>query len=303
MFSYDELEEATKGFDESQRFDFGSEGTTHMGVLKDGSLVAVQKISYGSGENLVCMLNRIEFLSTISHKNIICLVGCCIELENVVYVVYEYYPNGSLESHLLQSRESGLEWHQRVKIAAETADVLAYFYSRLPIPIPNNDLKCSDIFLDNDHSVKMGGYWRLNQCCNIGSCGTQQTNERNEVYSFGVVLLQILMGSKYEDPPSMAMTKIRDGRLNEVVDPALSYGTDQPLELYQLEKIADLATRCLLFSEGEGKMLIEEVAKEVALICKTNVDNRKRRDETGETFSSSSLLQMISVSPDSIYLP
>ncbi|XP_043710531.1 probably inactive receptor-like protein kinase At2g46850 isoform X2 [Telopea speciosissima] len=310
LFTYRELEEATKGFEYSQKLVDGTNGTIHAGVLGDGSHVAVQKVQCENERDFMLVLSRVEVLSTVAHRNVARILGCCIDSDYTPFIVYEFSANGNLEEHLHQERgqKGCLDWYMRLKIAAETASALAYLQCEISPPIYHRCLKSNCIFLDQDYSVKVAGFGLLNSSIRDGSClghnfeGTHFY--RGDVYDLGVVLLEIITGSKHVDLPTMALTKIRSGKLEEIVDPLLYYHEQPPCCREQIEIVADLVTRCLLFG-GDGRLVMVDVASELVHITKENLDgnNNRRGPALEETFSNSSLLQMISMSPESIYVP
>ncbi|XP_042496892.1 probably inactive receptor-like protein kinase At2g46850 isoform X2 [Macadamia integrifolia] len=309
LFTYRELEEATKGFEEGQKIIDDINGMIHAGVLGDGSHVAVQKVQCENERDLMLVLSRVEVLFTVAHRNVARLLGCCIDSDYTPLVVYEFSANGNLEEHLHQEggRKRCLDWDRRLKIAAETASALAYLQCEISPPIYHHYLKSNCIFLDQDYSVKVAGFGLLNSSIRDGSCLGHNFESsyfsRGDVYDLGVVLLEIITGSRHVDLPTMALTKIRNGKLEEIVDPLLYYHEQPPCCREQIEIVADLVTRCLLFG-GDGRLVMVDVARELVHITKQNLDdNNGRVPALQETFSNSSLLQMISMSPDSIYAP
>ncbi|XP_058106385.1 probably inactive receptor-like protein kinase At2g46850 [Magnolia sinica] len=308
LFTYRELEQATKGFDSDQNIGNGSDETVHAGVLDDGSLVAVHKIQCDNEQDFMQVLMRVEFFSMISHKNVAHLLGCCIDSSNMLFVVYEFFANGTLDEYL--TRESGkcLDWWQRMSIAAELANALAYLQLELSPPVYHHDLRSSDIFLDHDYSVKIAGFRLLKPgpddgfgSYSIFQGSHQQLMSKSDVYSFGVVLMEIITGSRHAELPPLALHKVRDGKLDEIVDPILCY-RERPSWREQIDRVADVAARCLSFG-GDGRLCMGEVAGELVQITKANSEGRRRGTALEETFSTSSLLQMISMSPDSLYVP
>ncbi|KAF9590706.1 hypothetical protein IFM89_036830 [Coptis chinensis] len=301
LFTYEDLEEATKGFEEAQKLNEGATGTVHYGVLGNGSHVAVQKFQCENEENLMMVLSRVEILSQVSHMSVAPLLGCCIDLGNTPQVVYEVYANGTLDEHLHQGRHKGtIDWQQRLNIAAETASALAYLQYEISPPIYHHDLKSACVFLDKDFSAKIAGFGLLNSGFEDG-IHTRYNYEgsrfyRSDVYDFGVILLEIISGSKHVDLPAMALPKIRSGKLEEIVDPHLYYHEQPAFHREQIVIVADLATRCLLFG-GDGRLGMMDAAKELIQIAKESLDGGRRGPALEETF------QMISMSPDSIYLP
>lgn len=296
LFTYHELEEATKGFKDSQKLVESTNGSIFAGVIGDGSHVAVHKVQCDNERDLIQVLSRIDVLSAILHRNLARLIGCCIESGFAPLIVYEYPANGTLEEHLQQSSEhkTGLDWYKRLTIAAETASVLAFLQYEITPPIFHKDLKSGYIFLDEDMSVKIAGFGLL-----VNSI----PESKSDVYDLGVLLLEIITGSKQMDQPTVALQKIRDGKLEEIVDPCLYYHEQPIYRREQIEVVADVATRCLLFGR-DGKIGMYDVAKELVHITKESIDGTgKRGPALEETFSNSSLLQMISMSPDSIHVP
>ncbi|KAL5726738.1 hypothetical protein ACHQM5_000004 [Ranunculus cassubicifolius] len=307
LFTYKELEEATKGFHEGQKLIDGTNGTVHSGVLGDGLHVAVQKVPCQNEQNLMSVLSRVETLSQVLHRNVACILGCCIDAGQSLLVAYEFYLNGTLDEHL---HRGGLDWHQRLHVAAETASALAYLQYEISPPIYHHDLKSACIFLDEDFSAEVAGFGLLN----VDLIEVSEFLHQSDVYNlldlefpekwfqhnFGVVLLEILSGS-HKHVPALVLPKIRSGKLEEIVDPHLYYHEQPTFHREQIGVVADLATRCLLFG-GDGRLM--DAAREIVQIAKGSLEGGIRRGPAlEETFSNSSLLQMMSMSPDSIYLP
>ncbi|KAF3439774.1 hypothetical protein FNV43_RR18052 [Rhamnella rubrinervis] len=309
LFTYHELEEATKGFEEARKIFDGNNGTIYAGVLGDGSHIAVHRIKCETERDLIEVLSQIEVLSAVFHRNMAHLIGCCIELAYMPLVVYEYHANGTLEEHLHQTREqkTGLDWYKRLNIAAETASVLAFLHYEISPPIFHHDLKSGCIFLDENFSAKIAGFGLLSSSQLVHSHNIHEgwRFQKNDVYDMGMVLIEIIAGSNSLslDMPTAALQKIRNGKLEEIVDPLLYYHEQPSYRREQIEVVADLATRCLLFG-GDGKLGIIDVARELGHITKGSINGGSKRGPVlEETFSNSSLLQMISMSPDSIYVP
>ncbi|XP_057744646.1 probably inactive receptor-like protein kinase At2g46850 [Arachis stenosperma] len=303
LFSHHDLDKATKGFEEGQKLMSGPAGSIFAGVLGDGSHIAVQKLKCENEKDIIQVVSQIEILSNIVHRNMACVLGCCIESSYTPLVVYEYPANGTLEEHLNHEFKGnngvGLDWYRRLIIATETAYILAFLHYENSPPIFHNNLKSSCIFLDDDLSVKIAGFGLLNSKFKYEShqfC-------KNDVYDMGLLLLEIISGSNsthQKSPPTSALEKIRDGKLEEIVDPLLSYHEMAQLRRDQVQIVADLATRCVLFG-GDGKIGMVDVVRELVHITKQSGGDANL-DFLEETFSNSSLLQMISMSPDSIII-
>lgn len=310
LFTYHQLEQATKGFEEAQKLVDSSNGTIYAGVLGDGLHVAVHKLQCDNERDLLQVLSQIEVLSAVQHRNMARLLGCCIDSGYNPLVLYEYPANGTLEEHLHQRREHSisLDWYKRLHIAAETASVLAFLQYEISPPIFHHHLKSGYIFLDQDFSVKIAGFGLLSSSLRNGadlynSYKGSCCLHKNDVYDMGMLLLEIIAGSNHLEMPSVALQKMRSGKLEEIVDPLLYYHEQPPFRREQIEIVTDLATRCFLFG-ADGKLGMIDVARELVHITKESIDgDSKRVPALEETFSNSSLLQMISMSPDSIYVP
>ncbi|OWM68605.1 probably inactive receptor-like protein kinase At2g46850 [Punica granatum] len=297
MFTYQELQEATGGgFQYGQELAQCRRGTIYHGILGDGSQVLVHKIQCQTNEELVPVLDRIKALSAIVHMHMARIVGCYIEPDHPPLIVYEYPTNGLLNEYLRRGDPDRirLDWCTRMSIAAETVKTLAFLQCEISPPIFHRELRSSYILLDEDFTVKIFGFELL-------TSGLPETDQRSDVYNLGLLLLEIISGSTEQGPPnlSIALQKIRNGMLEEIVDPILEYHEQPPSCREQIETVADIATRCLLFG-GEGRLSMADVTKELVQVAK---DNHRRGPALEETFSNSSLLQMISMSPDSVYAP
>ncbi|XP_068315086.1 probably inactive receptor-like protein kinase At2g46850 [Pyrus communis] len=308
LFTYHELEEATKGFEEGQKLAHGNNGTIFAGVLGDGSHIAVHKVECENEKDLIQVLSQIEVLSAVLHQNIARLIGCCTDLAYTSLLVYEHPANGTLEDHLHQNggQNVALDWYKRLNIAAETASVLAFLQYEISPPIFHCDLKSACIFIEDNFSSKVAGFALLNSSPGDSSQSHNYEGsrfQRNDVYAFGIMLFEMIAGSNCLDLPAVALQKIRSGKVEEIVDPLLYYH-EQPSHMReQIEVVADLAMRCLLFG-GNGKLGMYDVARELVHIRRDSSDGGSRRvPGLEETFSNSSLLQMISMSPDSKYVP
>lgn len=304
LFTYHELHEATRGFGDNAKLVESSNGTIFAGVLGDGSRVAVHRLRCENEADLMNFLSQIEVLYVLAHKNIAHIIGCCIDPGRTPLVVYEHPNNGTLEKHLhcqkgTKPTQPTLDWYRRLRIAAETASVLAFLQCEVSPPIFHNHLESCHVFLDGDFSAKVLGFWLLNFPTEDKSNPLEASPfHNNDVYDFGVVLLEMVIGLKNSDLPMVALQKIRSGKLEEVVDPLLYYHEQPPHSRENIEIVADLATRCLLFGR-DGKLRMSDVSKELTNMMK---ESGTRGPGVEETFSNSSLLQMISMSPDSIFV-
>eukprot|EP00249_Psilotum_nudum_P022968 c28706_g1_i1 orf=701-1843(+) len=289
-FSYKELERATNCFSPNQKLGNGGCGTVYAGKLQDGRLVAVKRINYPNTQGLQQVVNEVNVLSTAKHRNLVLLLGCCIERVDPL-IVFEYVPNGTLTEHLQRERGEGLNWSTRISIATETAEALAYLHSVDP-PIYHRDVKSSNILLDYDFKAKVADFglsrlaFGLIDASHISTIpqGTPgyldpeyhqnfHLSDKSDVYSFGVVLIEIISGLKPIDfsrnkkevnLAALAVAKIGSGCVDEIIDPFLE-AHNMPEVRTMIQRVAELAFRCLSFDK-DARPTMTEVMEELALI-------------------------------------
>lgn len=286
LYPYREIERATNCFSEKQMLGTGAFGTVYAGKFQNDEWVAIKKIKYRDTNSIDQVLNEIKLLSSVSHQNLVRLLGCCIE-EGEQILVYEYMPNGTLSQHLQRERSKGLPWTIRLTIASETANAIAYLHSAMNPPIYHRDIKSSNILLDHSFKSKVAdfGLSRLGlmESSHISTApqGTPgyvdpqyhqnfHLSDKSDVYSFGVVLVEIITALKVVDftrPQSevnlaaLAIDRIGKGCVDEIVDPFLEPNRDA-WTLYSVHKVAELAFRCLAF-HSDMRPSMMEVAEEL----------------------------------------
>ncbi|CAO2830614.1 unnamed protein product [Amaranthus hypochondriacus] len=290
LYPYKELERATNGFSEKQRLGTGAYGTVYAGRLHSSEYVAIKKIKHRDTDSIEQVMNEIKLLSSVSHPNLVRLLGCCIENGEQI-LVYEFMPNGTLAEHLQRERESGkaLPWTVRLTIASETAQAIDYLHSANP-PIYHRDIKSSNILLDIDYKSKVAdfGLSRLGgmELSHISTApqGTPgyvdpqyhqnfHLSDKSDVYSFGVVLVEIITAMKVVDfnrphtevnLAALAIDRIGKGRIDEIIDPYLELHRDA-WTLASVHKVAELAFRCLAYHRDMRPSMME-VAHELEQI-------------------------------------
>jgi serine/threonine protein kinase len=292
FYSYREMERATNGFSEDQRLGTGAYGTVYAGRLSDGRLVAVKRIKQRDNAGLDRVMNEVKLVSCVSHRNLVRLLGCCIEQGQQI-LVYEFMPNGTLAEHLQRERgPAAMPWTVRLRVAAVTAKAIAYLHSGVHPPIYHRDIKSSNILLDHEYNSKVAdfGLSRLGKVSvdsshiSTAPQGTPgyvdpqyhqnfHLSDRSDVYSFGVVLVEIITAMKAVDfarVPSeinlaqLAVDRIGRGCVNDIVDPSLDLHRDA-WTLSSIHKVAELAFRCLAY-HSEMRPSMVEVADELEQI-------------------------------------
>ncbi|XP_022768847.1 wall-associated receptor kinase-like 14 isoform X2 [Durio zibethinus] len=283
IYTYKEIEKATNSFSEKQRLGTGAFGTVYAGKLHNNSWVAIKRIKHRDTDCIEQVINEIKLISSVSHPNLVRLLGCSIENGEQI-LVYEFMANGTLCQHLQRERGDGLAWPVRLTIAVETAQAIAHLHSAIDPPIYHRDIKSSNILLDYNFRSKVAdfGLSRLGrtEISHISTApqGTpgyldpqyQQNfhlSDKSDVYSFGVVLIEIITALKVVDfsrPPNevnlaaVATDRISKGRLDEIIDPYLEPNSDS-WTLSSIYKVAELAFRCLSFHRDMRPTMMEVV--------------------------------------------
>ncbi|XP_021727476.1 LOW QUALITY PROTEIN: putative wall-associated receptor kinase-like 16 [Chenopodium quinoa] len=292
IFSADELKVATNNYSEDHILGKGGYGTVYKGILKDGREVAIKKSKVADESQVELFINEVVILTQINHRNVVKLLGCCLETE-VPLLVYEFISNGTLFEHIHKSKgiTSWLTWANRIRLAAEAADALAYLHSAASIPIIHRDVKSTNILVDESYTAKIAdfGASRLipidqSQVTTLvqGTMGyldpeyfhTSQLTEKSDVYSFGVVLAELLTKEKplsferKQEERNLAtyfVLSLKEDRLMEILDPQLVREASE----VQLVTLAKLVKNCLNV-KGEDRPTMKEVALELEGLKKQN---------------------------------
>ncbi|ANM60094.1 proline-rich extensin-like receptor kinase 10 [Arabidopsis thaliana] len=215
LFSYEELVIATNGFSDENLLGEGGFGRVYKGVLPDERVVAVKQLKIGGGQGDREFKAEVDTISRVHHRNLLSMVGYCIS-ENRRLLIYDYVPNNNLYFHLHAAGTPGLDWATRVKIAAGAARGLAYLHEDCHPRIIHRDIKSSNILLENNFHALVSdfGLAKLALDCNthittrvMGTFGymapeyasSGKLTEKSDVFSFGVVLLELITGRKPVD--------------------------------------------------------------------------------------------------------
>ncbi|KAG4157651.1 hypothetical protein ERO13_D02G076250v2 [Gossypium hirsutum] len=268
VFTTEELEKATNNYNERRILGQGGQGTVYKGTLADNQIVAIKKSIIGDPSQVEQFINEIMVLYQINHRNVVELLGCCLETQ-VPLLVYEYITNRTHFHHLHNDdATSYLSWETCLRIVTETAEALSYLHSAASIPIIHRDNKLANILLiPSDQAqittIVQGTFGYLDPEYMLSSLLT----EKSDVYSFGVVLMELLTGQKvvcFKRPenrvlPMYFTSLMKEDRLLDILDPRVL--NDENVE--QLMEVATLARRCVRV-KGEERPTMKEVAHELA---------------------------------------
>ncbi|XVF37035.1 hypothetical protein REPUB_Repub19eG0111000 [Reevesia pubescens] len=287
LFTSQELETATNQYNENRILGCGGQGMVYKGMLQDGRIVAVKKSKIVNEGYLEQFINEIIILSQIDHRNVVKLLGCCLETE-VPLLVYEFIPNGTLSQFIHdQNEEYPRSWDMRLRIAAEVASAISYLHSSASVPIYHRDIKSSNILLDEKFRAKVSDFG-TSRSIDIdqthlttqvqGTFGyldpeyfqSSQFTEKSDVYSFGVVLVELLTGQKpistfgSQEKRGLVSYFIQSIDENHLLD-TLDAQVVKDGQREELVAIAHLAKRCLNLG-GRYRPTMKEVAMELERI-------------------------------------
>ncbi|XP_019179915.1 PREDICTED: receptor-like kinase TMK4 [Ipomoea nil] len=266
------LQKATNFFSHENVLGSGGYGVVYLGKLDDGTKVAVKKMKDGAmhTKGMNEFQAEIAFLTKVRHRNLVALIGYCIN-DNNRLLVYEYMSQGTLGHHLFEWEKHGfdpLSWKQRVSIALDVARGIEYLHSFAHQNFIHRDIKSSNILLSDDMRAKVADFGLVRKAPNdkssfetrvAGTFGylapeyatTGRATNKVDVYAFGVVLMEIITGKKAVDETLPDETchlvtwfhKIirRGHNLRNAIDPTLDLD-DQTFE--SVSKVAELAAHC-----------------------------------------------------------
>ncbi|XP_024179662.2 U-box domain-containing protein 34 [Rosa chinensis] len=276
-YTIEELEAATNGFSQACKIGEGGYGPVYLGEI-DHTRVAIKVLRPDAAQGRLQFQKEVEILSCIRHPNMVLLLGACPEYG---CLVYEYMANGSLEDCLFRRcNKQVIPWQLRFRIAADICTGLLFLHQTKPEPLVHRDLKPGNILLDHNYVGKISdvGLARLvpqsgsdsvTQYCMTATAGTfcyidpeyQQTGmlvTKSDVYSLGVILLQLITAN-----PPMGLTlqvekAIEMGNFAQILDPAVP---DWPVE--EALKFAKLGLLCAEMRRKDrpdlGKVVLPEL--------------------------------------------
>ncbi|KQK04304.1 G-type lectin S-receptor-like serine/threonine-protein kinase At4g03230 isoform X3 [Brachypodium distachyon] len=214
LFDFSEISDATRNFSEENRLGQGGFGPVYKGQLPGGMEVAVKRLASHSGQGFTEFKNEVELIAKLQHNNLVRLLGCCIQGEEKI-LVYEYLLNKSLDFFIFDGNRTTLvDWNKRRSIIEGIAQGLLYLHKHSRLRIIHRDLKASNILLDQDMNPKISDFGLAKIFSSNDSQGSTKRvvgtygymspeyasegiySIKSDVFSFGVLLLEILSGKR-----------------------------------------------------------------------------------------------------------
>nr|APU94833.1 leucine-rich repeat receptor-like protein kinase [Pohlia nutans] len=326
-YEYSELRAATKNFSEERKLGQGAYGAVYKGMLTNNTQVAVKQLFMKTQQASEDFLNEILLITNLQHRNLVALKGYCLHGKEML-LVYEFVDFCDLDKLLFQDSTSVnvwqvLSWPARKRICLGVAQGLYYLHASSQTKIIHRDIKASNILLDRNLNAKIADFGlarpiedKKSEIVTQQRAGTLgyvapeyvlygQLSEKADVYSFGVLLLEILSGARNKDPtqaeddvylPTRAWKLHKEDRLMDVIDPRLHVRQGEETEVRQ---VLETAIMCVHKSPEKRPtmfrvvaMLAGSAADEDAAAAASSMDSTWPECETPSGFRTEDPLLM-----------
>lgn len=278
QFEYRDLEAATNNFSEKKLLGRGSHGLVYKAVLRSGRLVAVKKPSRKQQPTASDEFdNEIHILSNLYSPRLVNLVGYTKESSKDRLLVVEFMSNGTLYD-VLHKNPKPPSWGRRIRLALQTAKAIEALHSQYP-PVIHRDIKSANVLIDRNFNARLGDFGLALRChmddlqlrstppagtigyLDPGYVTPDNLSTKTDVFSFGILLLEIISGRKAIDvghsPPSIvdwAIPLVRKGRLLAIYDPRIPPPKDSMVR----NQLAVIAAKCVR-SNRERRPSMKEI--------------------------------------------
>lgn len=289
-YTFEQLKLATKGFGEKEVLGFGGFGKVYKGSLPNSNTqVAVKRFSQESKQGLREFVSEIETIGRLRHRNLVRLQGWCRRKSDLL-LVYDYMPNGSLDSFIFNEPKMILSWKQRFNIIKGIASALLYLHQGWDQLVIHRDIKASNVLIDGDLNGRLGDFGLAKSYEHganptttqvVGTLGylapeltrTGKAATSSDVFAFGALLLEIICGRRPIEPKAMPEEVVlvdwvwdrwAAGRVLDVVDTRLEGAFDQREVMVVLKlglmcsnaapSVRPSMKQVMSYLEGEGKL-------------------------------------------------
>ncbi|CAL9135890.1 unnamed protein product [Musa textilis] len=283
-YHFSDIEKATFNFSAENKLGEGGFGPVYKGQLPEGQEIAVKRLSARSGQGLLEFSNEIILIAKLQHRNLVRLLGYCIQGEEKL-LVYEYMPNKSLDFFLFDpTRGALLDWSKRAHIIEGIAQGLLYLHKHSRLRVIHRDLKASNILLDADMNPKISDFGmarifgsnetQANTNRVVGTYGYMapeyasqgQFSIKSDVFSFGVLLMEIVTGKRsagFQQYGGNALNLLghawelwKAGQWSELMDPSLGDGCPA----WEVSRCIHVALMCVQENAGDRPTMSDVVA-------------------------------------------
>ncbi|PKI70983.1 hypothetical protein CRG98_008564 [Punica granatum] len=294
----------------------GGFGKVYLGILYDGTKVAVKIPSKYSVQGYREFQAEAQLLMIVHHRNLVSLVGYCDEVENMA-LIYEFMSNGNLRQHLSEYNTNVLSWSQRLQIAVEAAQGLEYLHNGCKPPIIHRDLKTSNILLNESMQANIADFglskaFATDYDSHISTrpAGTPgyldpefhasgNLSKKSDVYSFGIILFELITGHP-------AIIRTSDGNIHIIhwVTPLIERGDIQSIvdprfsgqcKTNSAWKAVEIAMSCVMASSSQRPDMIHVLSDLKECLGLEIASERNQRSGYNSYMGRSTSFEMTSV--------